>query len=180
MLCPARLSVAKGLLEFIELFKESPKTQMFTILVPGNGELEEQIIAKITATGIDMRLLGYKKQNEMVELYAIADVFLMPSLSDPNPLTCVEALWSGLPLIVSTHVGNYPEVIKQGVNGYVFDYDKKDESIRIFDKLAEQSEQWYDMAKAVSRKIAEENYDPDKILTPTIQYLINKHSQKNV
>ena len=39
---------------------------------------------------------------------------ILPSLSDPNPLSCIEACWSANPLIVSEHVGNNPEIITEG------------------------------------------------------------------
>lgn len=50
----------------------------------------------------------------MIELYSISDVFVLPSISDANPLTCIEALWTELPLFISENCGNYPEVIEQG------------------------------------------------------------------
>jgi glycosyltransferase involved in cell wall biosynthesis len=57
----------------------------------------------------------------MLTLYAQADGFCLPSLSDPNPLSVIEALWAGLPLLLSTKVGNHPECLEQGKNGFAFD-----------------------------------------------------------
>jgi glycosyltransferase involved in cell wall biosynthesis len=56
---------------------------------------------------------------EMVSLYALADVCLYPS-SGPEPfgLTMLESLSSGKPIIV-TNSGGMPEVIKDGINGFV-------------------------------------------------------------
>lgn len=127
---PARLSPEKGILNFMDLLvKTKFKESNITIIIPGTGPLESNIKAKITDLGLKISLLGFQNQKEMAELYALSDVFVLPSLSDSNPLTCIEALWSGKPLLVSAHVGNYPEVIEEGVNGYVFDYSKSPQAI---------------------------------------------------
>lgn len=87
----------------------------------------------------------------------------MPSLSDPNPLTCIEALWSGLPLLVSNHVGNYPEVVKEDKNGFVFNYDKRDELYNILDSILLKNEEWYKEAKEYSYNLACHNYNASDV-----------------
>ena len=106
--------------------------------------------------------MGYKNQDEVIELYAACDFFLMPSLSDANPLTCVEALWAGKPLLVSNHVGNYPEAISEGNNGYVFSYEDSKGLDEILNMIIGKKYDWYANAKNVSLKIAESTYNPEK------------------
>ena len=56
---------------------------------------------------------------EMISLYALANVCIYPSVnSEPFGLTMLESISSGKPIIV-TNSGGMPEVIKDGVNGYV-------------------------------------------------------------
>lgn len=55
----------------------------------------------------------------MVTLYAAADLFVLPSLRDPSPLSAVEALAAGLPLLLSDKAGNVDEVLTPG-NGWRF------------------------------------------------------------
>jgi len=57
----------------------------------------------------------------MPGLYHAASLFLLASTHDPNPLWIVEALHSGLPLLVSRRIGNFAEALKEGVNGWAFD-----------------------------------------------------------
>jgi glycosyltransferase involved in cell wall biosynthesis len=53
-----------------------------------------------------------------------ADLFCLPSLSDPSPLSLVEAAFSELPLLVSEYCGNHPELVLPRINGMVFNpYD---------------------------------------------------------
>lgn len=158
-ICPARLSPTKGILEFLELIQYSKEKEKAVILIAGYGRLKEIIEKKANEYMIDVRLIGQKKQSEMLELYAAADIFLMPSLSDPNPLTCIEALWEGLPLFISEHCGNYPEVIKFGENGYVFSYDDREKAIEYFDYLINSSREWRKHASQVSYVIAQELYE---------------------
>ncbi|UCD54654.1 MAG: glycosyltransferase family 4 protein [Candidatus Omnitrophota bacterium] len=57
--------------------------------------------------------------DEMVKLYAISEVCLYPStVGEPFGLTMLESLASGKPMIV-TNSGGMPEIIQDGINGYV-------------------------------------------------------------
>jgi glycosyltransferase involved in cell wall biosynthesis len=107
----------------------------------------------------DIRMLGYLSQQQTLGIYSVANFLLLPSYSDPNPLTCIESLWSGLPLFVSDHVGNFPETVKEGVNGYVFSFGNENTVFNALDKIASHNQDWYNEAKQVSLKIAEELYE---------------------
>lgn len=140
LFCPARLSPVKGILEFLDILEKLNQKQNVVFLVAGEGELKEYIENKAKEKKLDVRLLGNKSQEEIVRLYGIADIFVLPSLSDPNPLTCIEALWAGLPLFISEHCGNYPEVIDSGKNGFVFTYKNVEVASELLEKLLSQSE----------------------------------------
>ncbi len=62
------------------------------------------------------RFLGWKSQAELVELYAQADVFAMPSLTEAFGVVFLEAMAAGVP-VVGTRVGGVPEIIQDGQNG---------------------------------------------------------------
>ena len=168
-LCPARLSPVKGILEFMEILDKASNKHRTTVLIAGDGELKERIDVAANDKGLDVRLLGLKNQEEMVELYKIADVFLMPSLSDPNPLSCIEALWAGLPIFISEHCGNYPEVVEQGENGYVFSYKNIENSFKRLDEIINSSEEWRCKASAKSRNIAIHLYEAQKAVISVIK-----------
>lgn len=157
--CPARLSPVKGIIEFLELISKSSLIGKVQIVIAGDGELKNTITDTATKYNIDVKLLGLRTQQEINELYNAADVFLLPSLSDPNPLTCIEALWEGLPLFISEHCGNYPEVIIQGENGYSFNYVEKGKAIQKFENLILAEMQWKENAAVISQGIAMKKYD---------------------
>lgn len=105
----ARLSPEKGLLEFLGGCALLPAdvAERIAILIAGEGPQRAQLEKQIAAMRIPtIRPLGQQSEAAMAELYAAADAFCLPSISDPNPLSVVEALWAGLPVLLSSRVGN--------------------------------------------------------------------------
>ncbi len=68
---------------------------------------------------LDSFMMGYiNKEHSMAELYSAADVFVLPSRSENLPYTIMEALSCGTPA-VSFSVGGIPDLINNGINGYL-------------------------------------------------------------
>ena len=64
----------------------------------------------------DIRFVG--KQQDMEEIYAIADLFLLPSEYESFGLAALEAMAGGAP-VVTTNAGGLPEIISNGENGFM-------------------------------------------------------------
>ena len=62
----------------------------------------------------------WRDQDEMLEFYRDLDAYVCASRSEGTPNPCLEAAACGVPLI-TTAVGNMPELIEEGDNGYLFD-----------------------------------------------------------
>ena len=163
-LTPARLSKEKGILEFLDILNMVPHKKDITILIPGQGELKDAIENKAREYEIDLRLIGFQNQSNMVDLYAVTDVFVLPSLSDPNPLSCIEASWSANPLIVSEHVGNHPEIIEFGVNGFVVSYKAPDIAASCIEKMITNGAAWRENAGKYSLEIAQNIYNSSSVV----------------
>lgn len=56
--------------------------------------------------------------DQLIDLYKKASVFVMPSLSEGSPLTTLEAMASGLPVVCTIEGGG--GYIQNGINGYLF------------------------------------------------------------
>jgi glycosyltransferase involved in cell wall biosynthesis len=86
------------------------------------------VIAPAVEAAGDMRLAIAAREDrwrglaEMREFYHSIDVYVCASRSEGTPNPCLEAAASGLP-IVTTRVGNMPELIEDGVNGFFADRD---------------------------------------------------------
>jgi glycosyltransferase involved in cell wall biosynthesis len=121
-LWPARLhEPTKGIINFLASVKDTISDRD-VIIIAGEGPDRLAIQQWLDDHGMrTVRLVGHQTQDRMIDWLTAADVFLLPSLRDPNPLAVIEALWAGLPVMISSHCGNYPEAVTSGLNGWVVD-----------------------------------------------------------
>lgn len=119
-LIPARLDPVKGL---VQLFLSLPVDLLnrWRIVLMGQGEQRAELMTIAANRGFAERvqILDYVAYDDMPKHYAAADLMLLPSVYDPNPLTVVEALHSGLPVALSDQLGNVEEGVTDGRNGWV-------------------------------------------------------------
>jgi glycosyltransferase involved in cell wall biosynthesis len=168
LLISARLAAEKGLLPFLKSLKvlSVEQSEQLSILIAGDGPQREEIVKYLSRDpASEVRLLGFQTQAEMAKLYAIADGFCLPSLSDPNPVAVVEALWSGLPLLLSSRVGNHVEALIEGRNGFLFDPLRPE-------RIADAVSRWLHLSTAqlksfgeLSAEIARREFDPDCVVS---------------
>ncbi len=156
---PSRLIPRKGIDMFLSSIKGLPDNNRSIFLLAGEGPLEYSIKQIAEEDGMEVRLLGYCNQETVRELYAASDIFLLPSLSDPNPLTVIEGAFAGLPLLVSEYTGNNPELCHNGVNGIVFKTDNPASVISAYTEIMSKSKDWLQQAGADSLRIAKDNFD---------------------
>ena len=119
---PARLTQVKGIVKFLKNIRAELLVN-WKIVIIGEGPLKNEISDVIKQRNMAERVIirNYIEYQKMPELYSSADLFMLASLYDPNPLSVVEAMHSGLPLLLSNRVGNFPEALKEGINGWGFD-----------------------------------------------------------
>lgn len=101
----ARLSEQKNIPFAVEMMaKLVKKIPNAVLLIAGNGEDEQLIREKIRACHMEntVRLLG--RRADVDRLYQAFDLFLLPSLYEGYPVAAVEAMSSGLPVLISTLV----------------------------------------------------------------------------
>ncbi len=97
-------------------------------------------------------------------LYKLSDLFIIPSVKDNNPLTLIEALHSKLPILASNKIGNYPEAIQDGINGWSLNpLDAK--SIQLASSSAfSSSKQKLQLMGVKSKDIANKNWNSKEAL----------------
>jgi glycosyltransferase involved in cell wall biosynthesis len=114
----------KGVNLLLEAFSNVAKTLLDTnILIVGGGPEDQRLKDYCKQNGIMERVIfaGYKQHWELPKYYALADLFIFPTLYDQFGLVVIEALASGLPVICSQFAGSAPDLIKDGINGYIID-----------------------------------------------------------
>lgn len=119
-LIPARLDTVKGLVPFLEAVDENQIKDGWKIVIMGQGPLKKQILDLSKKKGINdhVIIIDYVPYEQMPICYAASDIFLLPSIHDPNPLSVPEALHSGLPIALSDQAGNIEEGVTEGRNGW--------------------------------------------------------------
>ena len=161
-ICPARLIKIKGIDLMLRNLSHVNGIEQVTFFIAGEGPLKEEINNIAQEIGADVRLLGYCCQNQIRELYALSDYFIMPSLQDANPLTVIEAAFSSLPLCVSKYLGNCPELVIDKLNGVVYDTLDPKSLKESFEFIFSSDENWNRKAREQSLEIAEKDFNCKK------------------
>jgi glycogen(starch) synthase len=103
-----RLTIQKGLPNLLYAFKEvverAPKT--FLLLV-GDGEQKFELINQAADLGIGANVFfaGFLRGQKLRDAFSVADLFVMPSISEPFGLVALESIGYGTPVLISKQSG---------------------------------------------------------------------------
>ena len=162
----ARLVEKKGLSYGIQavaqLLSKHPQLQLSYHII-GDGilrkELEKQIQQSEVAEHI--KLLGWKKQQEVQAIIGKADIILAPSITSKEgdcegiPVSLMEAMAQGIPVISTYHSG-IPELVENGVTGYLVKEKEVSELTHRLEHLASNPSLRKEMGLAGRGKVLEE------------------------
>jgi glycosyltransferase involved in cell wall biosynthesis len=115
----AALSAVKGHADLLVAAKEVMRCQKNVMfLIVGEGPLETDLRRLSEELGVSpaVRFLGFR--DDVPALLRASDIFTLTSYSEGQPVSVLEAMASGLPLI-ATAVGGTPELVAEGVNGHL-------------------------------------------------------------
>ncbi|WP_206197346.1 N-acetyl-alpha-D-glucosaminyl L-malate synthase BshA [Peribacillus frigoritolerans] len=132
------------------------------LLLVGDGPEMTSVCKLVKELGIKENVLFLGKQNHLEELYSISDLKLLLSEKESFGLVLLEAMACGVPC-VATNIGGIPEVIKDGISGFLCDVGdikaiaEKTSSI-LMDK------QLYERMSSASVRIAQEEFHSSLIV----------------
>jgi glycosyltransferase involved in cell wall biosynthesis len=112
--CVAWLRPQKNPALLLESFRRGPASDpRARLLLVGTGPLRSELERQIVASGLQesVHLLG--KREDVPEILNAADVFVLSSDYEGNPLSVMEAMAAGKPMIC-TAVGGVPELVEDG------------------------------------------------------------------
>ncbi len=121
-----RITLQKGPDYFVHAAKKVlEKDPDARFIVAGSGDMEPKIIEKAAELGIADRVLfsGFLRGSDIDRAYRMADVYVMPSVSEPFGITPLEAMKNGTPCIISKQSG-VSEVIKHCLKVDFWDIDE--------------------------------------------------------
>lgn len=112
-----RVTYQKGVDYFVEAASKALTINPnIVFMVVGSGDMMYQIIEQAAQLGISDKVFfpGFLRGNELENIYRAADLYVMPSVSEPFGLVALEALSNGVPVIVSNQSGA-SEVIRHSL-----------------------------------------------------------------
>ena len=116
----------KGVKYLLEAWTEHIKRHTNdTLVLIGYGDLYDRFKAQYSDEP-SIFLEGRVDYDDVYKYYAIADVFVLPTIEDNWSLVIPEAMACGLPVATSIYNGCYPELVKKNINGITFDTFKQE------------------------------------------------------
>jgi len=106
-----------------DVFKAMPAVlkrckNILFLFVACSGIEKLNIICEKEEIASHTKFLGYLHGDKKIRVFSESDIFILPSYSEGLPITMLEAMATGLP-IIATPVGAIPEIIEDGINGFL-------------------------------------------------------------
>lgn len=138
ILFTGKFTPVKRPLDLVKAFHALDLSNKHLVLV-GDGILKEEMSGYISANHVKgVHFTGFINQSELPGYYVIADVLVLCSESETWGLSVNEAMACGLPVVVSDKVGCCEDLVKEGLNGYIFPKGDVDALAKALERVAQQ------------------------------------------
>ena len=120
-----RITFQKGPEYFIDAAaKVLKRTKNVRFVMAGSGDMMNRAISQVARLGIADRFhfTGFLRGAEVQKMFALSDVYIMPSVSEPFGISPLEAMRTGVPSIIS-HQSGAAEVLKYALKVDFWDVD---------------------------------------------------------
>jgi glycosyltransferase involved in cell wall biosynthesis len=173
-----RLGYRKGIFELLKAIKNVLDHYDIKLLLVGKGELEPLLREYVRSNNLDgnVQFLGHVGRDRLVRLYQEARIFVMPSIYESGPLTLLEAMSCGRP-VIATSTGISPEVIKHGYNGLLIPSSNATLIQSAIEEVM-QDESFGNFMGTNARKTIEDNYSWDRV-TDRVEKCYMKVNDRN-
>lgn len=125
----ARLTVQKQPLVMVDAFarvaSEIPRAML---LMVGDGEYKQRVEERVKELKLEDRIILQSFRQDVPDLLAASDLFVLPSLWEGFPIALVEAMAMGK-AVVATNVDGTPEIVKNEENGILIEVDRLKENL---------------------------------------------------
>lgn len=149
-----RLTPQKGPKIFLEIakrvLKNYPKEVKF--MIAGTGEMERELMLEAASEGVGTHILftGFLTRSEVEEALSMADIVVMPSVSEPFGIVALEAMYFGCALIISKQSGA-SEILE---NVFKVDFWDVDKIVEILIDLLENPSKLKEIQEKVKKEVS--------------------------
>lgn len=169
----------KRIEDVIRVFEKVRHSLPSKLLMIGDGperQNAEEMCKQMSICG-DIRFLG--KQEQMDEIFSIADLFILPSQYESFGLSALEAMACGIP-VISTNVGGIPEINIHGQTGFLSNVgDVEDMAKHALEILKKDAvlQQFKNAALEQAKRFDRKNIIP--LYENLYEQVLMKHAEKN-
>jgi glycosyltransferase involved in cell wall biosynthesis len=118
-----RLDPVKNLNLLLEIFAHCvQECSHLRLLLVGDGPQRQQLETFCQKKELQNQVVFAGQREDVLSYLRAMDLFLLTSLREQMPMTVLEAMAVGIP-VVATKVGEIPHIIDNGIDGYVLDMD---------------------------------------------------------
>jgi glycosyltransferase involved in cell wall biosynthesis len=150
-----RFSTSKGYEDMIEAFKLLQQKNLQTkLLMVGSGSTQPAIRSQIEKLGLDESVILTGERHDIPQLLASSDVFASSSHREGLPLSVLEAMMAGLP-IVATSVGDIPNVVT-GETGVIVPPHQPEMLAAALEELLTDADRRQNMGRAARERALQE------------------------
>jgi glycosyltransferase involved in cell wall biosynthesis len=157
LLCVGRLIDRKGQHHLLRAFANlcASCDRPLRLILAGTGDAEKALKQLAADLGVAGRVnfIGFVARHDMQTVYPQADIFVLPSQNEGMSIALLEAMASGLPVIV-TDTGGTAELVQEGLNGHIVPWADVSKLTEALAKLVANQEIRQCMGRG-SRQIAE-------------------------
>jgi glycosyltransferase involved in cell wall biosynthesis len=109
----------KGIYDLIEALSLIQNNYKYKALLCGTGEIEKAL-SEIKKYGLEnnVELVGWVDGNKKNKLLQEAYLYVLPSYHEGLPVSILEAMAFGNP-VITTPVGGIPQIVREGINGFL-------------------------------------------------------------
>lgn len=126
-LCVARFAPQKNHELLLNAFAKGPaSTAKAHLVLVGEGVLRARLQRQVNELGLTNRVHFLGLRRDIPDVLGAADVFTLSSDWEGNPLSVIEAMAAGLP-IVSTAAGGVPELLQDGKEGFIVEQGRAEQ-----------------------------------------------------
>lgn len=135
------------------------------VAIAGRGDMADVLLRDARARGVGDRLHLLGLRDDVPDLLASADAFVLPSRSEGLPLALLEAMFAGLP-IVATRVGEVPAALQEGAAGLLVSPGRPEELAVAVERILTNSE----LARELGRRARELALAEFDVATIAVRY----------
>ena len=165
----SRFDFAKNSFLLIPILKELKNQYSkfnFIINILGEGKGEENFKNEIASKGLSANFKLFGAQINIAEYLINSFCYISTSKWEGMPLGVIEAMAVGLPVIATNVTGN-KDVVKNNVNGYLYDINNPKEAAEYIIKIANDRDLWNRLSKS-SKDLVRKYYSVERMSNETL------------